>query len=150
MIKTYNFNQLLSIFFLVGIIGVFSSCKDDEGQPAPTAQEEATAKLTSSPWKLDRVTVDGINQTDVYKNLTVSFTGSAFSSTNGGVVWPANGSWTFQNQEATLIKRSDDVEITIQTLTDQSLMLSFYWEKNTLRNARVSSIQGQHVFTFVK
>lgn len=132
------------------MIGVISSCKDKVENPKPTLNEEAMEKLTNTTWKLDRVTVDGVNQTAVYSGLTLSFTSTAFNSTNGGVVWPRSGTWAFSNDQATIFKRDDDVDVTIQEQTTQTLRLALVWETNTLKSGRVTSLAGQHVFTFVK
>jgi len=150
MKKTHKFNQLISLILLIGIMGIYSGCSGEDETPEPTAQEVATANLTSGPWRLNTVTVDGNNQTSVYEGLTLSFTPNGYSTTNGGIVWPASGTWTFQNEAATMIKRSDDVDITIQELTLERMRLSFFWDTTTFKSGRSFSIEGQHVFTFTK
>lgn len=150
MKKITNLNQVFFLVFLMGMIGLVSSCKDDVENPKPTLKEEAMEKLTNTTWKLERVTVDGVNHTAIYSGLTLSFTGTAYNSTNGGVVWPADGTWSFTNDQATVIKRNDGVDVTIQELTAQTLRLAMPWETNTLKPGRITSLAGQHVFTFVK
>jgi len=131
-------------------MGIYSGCSREDETPAPTAQELGTARLMSGPWKLNTVTVDGNNQTSVYEGLTLSFTSKTYSTTNGGTVWPASGTWDFSNEAATMIKRNDGIDITVQELTDERMRLSFFWNTTTFRSGRSLSIEGQHVFTFTK
>ena len=66
------------------------------GSDSPTAKEEATKALTSGDWKMQSVSVDGTDQTTVYAGLAATFTDTGFSSTRGGLVWPASGTWSFK------------------------------------------------------
>jgi hypothetical protein len=123
----------------------FSSCEDE-----PTAQEKTTDLLTTSTWKMQSVTVDGTDQTNVYKGLGLTFTPTSFTSTNGGVVWPASSGWTFTDGGATAIKRDDGLEITLQEITESSLKMALIWSKTTVGPGRINSVSGQHIFSFGK
>jgi hypothetical protein len=106
--------------------------------------------LTSSAWTIESVTVDGVDRTSSHEGMTVKFTGTRFTSTNGGRIWPASGIWTFADDSGTVIVRGDDIEITIQEINETRLVLSFTWTETTLGAGRVSSTEGEHVFTFTK
>jgi hypothetical protein len=125
----------------------FSGCSGDK---KITRQEEVTAALTSGTWKVNMVTVDGVDKTSTYKDLTLTFTGNSFSSTNGGVIWPASGTYTFTDANASALKRNDNLEVQIQEAATSSLKLGLNWTKTTLGSGRVESFSGQHVFSFTK
>jgi hypothetical protein len=140
-------NLVLSMVFLIALS--LSGCGDDP-TPQPSAQDVAREKLTATTWKLTKVTVDGVDQTSVYENLTLTFTNTAYTSTNGKVIWPTSGTWLFNNGQATEMKRNDGLEISIQNLTDTSLRLGLDWESTSIGTGRVLAIGGQHVFEFGK
>jgi hypothetical protein len=125
----------------------FSGCSDDK---KISRQEEVTAALTSGTWKVNTVAVGGVDKTSTYKDLSLTFTGTSFTSTNGGVIWPASGTFTFTDANASSIKRNDNLEVQIQEATTASLKLGLTWTKTTLGSGRVESTSGQHVFSFTK
>jgi hypothetical protein len=142
------------VLFCLSIVTLtlISGCGDGGSDPAPTPskQDEVKTILTSGTWKVQSVTVDGTDQTAVYKNLTLNFSSTGYTSANGLPVWPANDTWTFGNEEATLLKRNDGVDVTINEATATSLKLGLAWNKTTLGTGRVSSVSGKHVFSFGK
>lgn len=129
-----------------------SSCGGKGGDPTPTtpsAQDAAKALLVANPWKLQGVTVDGVDKTSVYAGFGINFTSTAYSTTNGGTVWPASGTWSFANTDGTAIKRDDGLLIQILP-TSTSLVMTFTWTKTTLGGGRVGSVSGVNVFTMTK
>lgn len=152
----YNFlnliRSIITIAFLVAC-SQFMSCSSGGGDdPAPekTAAELTTAKLTASPWKVGSVTVDGVDQSALFKSFNITFTATSFSTTNGGVVWPASSNWSFTDVNATGFSRSDGITVQLQEITDTALKMSMAWSKNTLGPGRIESVKGQHVFTMGK
>ena len=125
----------------------FSGCSEDK---KISRQEEVTAALTSGAWKVKTVTVDNVDKTSSFKDLGLTFTATSFTSTNGGVIWPATGTFNFTDANATAIKRNDNLEVQVQEATTSSLKLGLTWTKTTLGSGRVESISGQHVFSFTK
>jgi hypothetical protein len=108
------------------------------------------AKLTAATsWKVQSATVDGVDQTAIYKNLALSFSATGYTSTNGGAVWPASGTWSFNNTDGTAVKRDDGLIITVE-VTDTTLKLSYTWTKTTLSGGRAESVKGSQVLTFTK
>ena len=98
---------------------------------------------------MQSVSVDGLDQTSVYKGLALNFTATSFTSTNGGVVWPASGTWSFTSTDATAIKRDDGIQVNM-VVTDTTLKLTLTWTKTTFNGGRVESVKGQNVFTMTK
>ena len=121
-------------------------CKDN----GPTVTEVTTQQLTSHPWKVSVVTVDAVDKTSLFTNMTLTFTASGYTTTNGGPVWPASGTWKFVDGAARKIIRNDDLEITITEITDTSLKFSLTWNANTFGSGRTSSVAGNHLFTLTK
>src|SRR5689334_12022694 len=113
-------SQILIIAICLCILS-FPGCKKD---PEPSLSEVATKKLVSKGWILRSVSVDGVDKTSTYAGLTLTFTTTGYTTTNGKVIWPTSGTWSFIDEDATRIKRNDDLEITITDLTDASLILS--------------------------
>jgi hypothetical protein len=137
---------ILSISILTVTTLFFVSCGGD----APSAAEVTTKQLVSAGWKISNVQVDGTDQTALYTNMSLSFSATTFTSSNGAPVWPGSGTWVFTDNTAKTIKRNDEVEMTIVEVTETSLKLSLYWATGTLGPGRTASVSGKHVFTFVK
>ncbi|WP_373522806.1 hypothetical protein [Aquiflexum sp.] len=138
--------SLLIIFPLL-----FSSCGEDPVDPQPTQQEITRLIMVNSPWKMTKVTVDGFDQTNVYRDLVLTFLNTQYTSVNGKGVWPATGFWNFDNIEATAFTRSDGVRVEIQNITSSSLILSLDWDETTyITTGRTLSLDGRHIFEFGK
>jgi hypothetical protein len=145
IINSFIFSSFLAFALL------FSSCGEDPSDPEPTQQELTRLILVSSPWKMTKVTVDGFDQTNVYKDLVLTFLNTEYTSVNGKGVWPATGFWNFDNTEATAFVRSDGVRVEIQNISESSLRLSLDWDETTfITTGRTLSLEGQHVFEFGK
>ncbi len=148
--KTKYYSVIPFVFVMIAfvVISTLSGCVTDE--PTISKEEEVTAKLISSSWNVSSVLVDGVDKSSIYPNLKLSFTSTGFTSLNGGVVWPASGTWIFSSPEATAILRNDGMVVTIQDVTESSLKLALTWGKTTIGPGRVGSLSGQHVFSFGK
>lgn len=144
--KKIVFNIL--VIGLISLYGVFFLAGCDQS-PSLTEAEKAIALLKSATWKINTVTVDGALGIS-FKNMTLSFTSSTYSTANGSVVWPASGSWTFSDATGKVIKRDDGVDVTVEAISETALILSLTWSKTTLGKGRNQSITGKHVFIFSK
>lgn len=134
-------SMVLAIVFAVA----FTSCKKN----TLSAQEIAKMKLIANTWIMQSVRVDGVDQTAIYKGLTINFTPATYETTNGGVVWPASGTWKFTSSDFTTLKREDGIEVQVE-VADETLNLSLTWAKTTLSGGRLGSIKGRHIFSFGK
>ncbi|GAB2634765.1 hypothetical protein GCM10026987_36250 [Belliella aquatica] len=146
-IKKITRNGMLAL--IVGFSLISISCERKE---VPTLSVERLNEiyLTNSPWRLERVTVDGVNQTNIYRELVLSFTRENYTSTNGRVIWPGSDTWEFVDEEKTVFRRGDGILVTIQSITIDSLVLSLEWESNSIDTGRQLAIAGNHIFEFVK
>jgi hypothetical protein len=136
-----------SIVLLAMTFTFLAGCK---GSDDPSAADVNTQKLIANTWKLSSVQVDAVDQTSLFTGMTLKFTATNYTTTNGGVVWPASGTWTFTDDTAKKIKRNDNLEIAITEITDASLKLTLSWTAGTFGSGRVASVAGTHVFTFAK
>jgi hypothetical protein len=137
----------LFIAITVSSLLLLSGCKSDDPQPET---DRVKVLLIANAWRIQTVTVDGTDQTALFTGLTLSFTNTNYSTTNGGVVWPASGTWNFTDDTAQKVLRNDGQEITVTEVTPTNLKLSLTRTTGTLSTGRVSSIAGNHVFSFIK
>jgi hypothetical protein len=144
---------LLMLISVVSACAIFSSCSKSNG-PAPLSPQAQTTRLliggpslssASVPWKMQSSSVDGIDQTALYNGFTVTFTSSGFTTTNGGVIWPASGTWNFQGTSTATVVRNDGVNVQIQ-VSSVSLVMTVVWTKTTLASGRTVSTSGNNVF----
>lgn len=137
----------ISAIALVFMLALPSCHKKDE----LTAQEKTTAMLTSAAaWQSPLVTVDGVDYSDIYKDFTIKFDKSAYTTTSGAPIWVASGTWKFLNEEATLMQMDGTREVEINSISDTELELSFQWNENTFQPGRISSVKGKQKFKLRK
>lgn len=156
MISSYfNLHQRVVPYSVTGITSVvilaslflFSGCKKN----APQLETDRAKKLlTSGTWVIESVTIDGVGNTDMYAGLTLTFTGTSYTAAHGGLVWPASGTWSFADETGKRMLRGDDLMINVREISATQLVLELQWTSTTFGPGRVSSISGEHVFTFGK
>ena len=130
--------------FTVGLLIFVASC--DKPKVVPES-ERVTNLLKSSSWVVLSVKVDDVAVAS-FANMTLAFTSTSYSTTNGGLVWPASGTWAFSDQTGKVIKRNDRLVINIDTLSENILALSLNWANTTLGGGRNDSVGGKYVFSF--
>lgn len=130
---------ILSLLFL-------THCKEDDPQ---TETERINNLLQANTWLIQSVTVDDNEQTDLFTGLKLSFTSTTYTTTNGGVVWPGNGTWQFTDDTGKVIMRDDGLQIMIDEITESTLTLSLSWSPGTLGPGRATSLAGEHEFRFI-
>lgn len=143
MKKTF---QYLSFVFAIGGMAFISSCGGDE----PSATELMTKKLIVHPWILSSATVDATDKTSTYSGLSITFTKTGFTATNGLPVWPTSGTWEFTDKKGSEFITNDDLVVEIVQATSTTLTLSFSWDVTTFEPGRTKSVDGNHVFTFTE
>lgn len=142
------------LFYCLIILLIFSglsflqSCGGKGSDPSPADQMKTI--LISGTWNLQSASVDGVDKSSVYPGLTIKFTDTNFTTTNGRVVWPATSTWQFADATGKSITRGDGLAISIDEATTSKLILKFNWNQNTFGSGRASSVKGQNVFTFGK
>jgi hypothetical protein len=152
-IRTVMKNKIaIPVFLVLVLVTALISCKEKkEDDPNLNENEKVNQLLTSAGlWSVQSVTVDGSDQTSLYKDVKLSFTTSAYTTLNGGVTWPASGTWKFADDSGRSIVRDNSLPMTINEIGEKKLVLSFTWSKATLGSGRATAIAGQHIFTFTK
>ena len=141
--------RLVNIFPLLLIAGftLLAGCKKDDQKPET---ERILDLLSAGVWQVEYVLVNETDQTTSFTGLTLSFTATNYATTNGGVVWPSAGSWTFVDNTAKKILRNDGLEITIIEINQESLKLSLNNPTTTIGTGRVTGTAGEHEFGFTK
>lgn len=152
-------HKIIVAFHILAISGFafqLQSC-GSKGDPAPQQTEAqknqkilTSAGSSGSGWKTQSVLVDGVDDTSIYSELKLSFSDTEFTATNGGIVWPASGTWKFTDDSGQTIERGDGLIIGVDEIASNSLTLSLTWTETTLGPGRVNSTSGKHVFKLRK
>jgi hypothetical protein len=144
--KNYNSkNHYTFIMFLVVSTLFINGCGGDDGE---SATDRTNRLLKSGLWKLDRLTVDGVDKTNEYPGLTLLISEGIYTSTNGEPVWPISGTWNLLDEET--LSRDNGETVHIDELKETNLILSLDWQTTTYDEGRIASIKGVHIFKFVK
>lgn len=130
---------------LVIISLAYTACDGNDPDP----KDNVLKQLTGS-WHISRVTVDGMDHTDLFDDFNLVIGTRQFSATNGEPVWPASGTWSFADDQANTFTRDDGIVVTIGSVSNARLSLSLMWTKTTIGAGRARSVSGAHVFEFVK
>lgn len=142
--KKNNIPYILTALILIAVVSLISSC----GKPPVTEEEKVRNMLMSGTWQIQDVTVDGVNKNSLFNGFTIKFNDATYTTTNGGPIWPASGTWHVSNP-TTIVHNGGDV-ISISSITETSLVLNLEWDQTTLGGGRVESVSGNHTFTFSK
>jgi len=143
-----SFYQQSKLVVLLIIIGAMSCSKENTTPQPLSPQDQTKALLTDGTWKLQSESANGVDQTQLYKGLTVTFTSSGYTTTSSDVIWPVHGTWSFDGN-TTNIKRNDGIAVQIDVSADR-LVMTLVWNKTTLGSGKINSTSGQNIFTMVK
>lgn len=134
----------IKLYLLIGALLIINlSCTEDE-----LSDEEVTKqKLTESPWGDPMVTVDGVDESATYSDFSIDFSDGTYTSDNGEPIWSSSGTWEFKDNTGTIMILDGDLEVTINSVDDESLELVLQWEQTTFElGGRTNSIFGRHLF----
>ncbi len=145
--------QLLVFFFLLLCMVIFAGCKKDDDTVEKTAEQLQTEKLTKT-WVYENVTLEGAAPAEDYTGFRVTFAASSdatnktYTTVNGQSAWPASGTWSFVGSNLNVIKRNDNIEMTVSNLTVTTLTLTFTIPDTGGRfGERNQGTTGTYVFT---
>ncbi len=144
-INAMNKIKVIVSLILLGTFVYMTACKKKD----PSPQDVVKTNLIGPLWKIKTVTVDGVDYTNSYLGMSIIFTATSYTTTNGGVVWPSPGTWQFTSSDGSKMVRGDGKEVSI-TVTATQLDLSLNWPATTFAGGRSNSLKGNHKFTFTK
>ena len=140
---------------VVAVALIASACGGDDPTPL-TQTQKVTQMLTSSggtwtPATASGVMVDGVDVTaELFAGFTITFKDGTYTTTGTSPVWPADDTWSFKDETATVIIRGvDQKEVTINEISASQLKLSLEWSETTY-GGRKSSLEGKHEFNLNK
>jgi len=141
-----NKNSLLLLFIVLLLLG---SCSKKDN-PVLSVEEVVAQKLELTTWKLGNVQVDGVDRSSLFNGFTIKFNSTNYTTTGTTTVWARSGTWQFNaNSNALKFTRNDSIVVTIESITDSSLVLSLMWNESTF-GGRINSVAGKHIFTLTK
>lgn len=149
--------KVLSLLGLVVVLLTYSGCGGGS-DPEPSVTEVQLGKL-SKTWKINTVTLDGVDRTADYSAFQLVLSGSAaatsFDYTTSGrpalSPWKASGKWEFGTTPETQIIRdkgtgADELNLTY-AVTESTLSITFRFNGDGY-TARTSVVKGDWIFTF--
>jgi hypothetical protein len=142
--KFNPFTRTTFLVFLLALVLLTACKKKKDPEPVPETERVTALLKGSTPWAISDVTVDGV-VLDLYQGLEVTFTDGAYTSLNGGVIWPASGTWRFKDETAKVMIREDDLELTILEIAEQSMTVEFIWAEDVFEGGRSKAVAGRHV-----
>jgi len=147
--------RILALLGLVAILLTYSSCGGDN--PEPESVTDIQLGKLSHTWKINTVTLDGVDKKADYTNFTLTLTGTkgntSFGYTTAGrpslSPWKASGSWEFGGAPETQIIRdkgtADELAMSY-SVTETTLSVTFTF--NGAGYSRTGVVKGQWVYTF--
>lgn len=132
-------NLIIAVFICM----LFIECNTSEY----SANDLTRRMLINKNWELSIVTVDGITR-NIYSGLVLNFRSSEYTSLNGLKIFPASGTWKFLGDDGKRILRDDGLEITIESISEGQLEISFYWQNSTFIGGRGSELAGLNKLIF--
>lgn len=135
----------ISIAIVLFVALSISSCNDE-----PTVAEKVEGILVSVAWSKPIVTVDGIDQSDLYQSFTLTFTKTNYTTSGGSPLWPSTGRWAFKDESANALLLDDTREVQINEITGTNLELAVQNNNTTFKSGRTNSVIGKNVFRLKK
>ena len=127
-----------------------SSC-DKENDTTASKQKGITGKLRAGAWTPAEVRRDGGNITAAYTSMRLTIDTNTYSTTNGGLAWPLNGTWTFPEGSTTTILRDNAVLITFALSSDsKTLDMDFVIAERQYTGGKVTGLEGVYHFKFTR
>jgi hypothetical protein len=142
--------KLLTIVtvLLIGVLLVLlQSCKEDDA----AGETDILINQLSQTWNLHRATVDNIEVTGSFKNMTITFRADHSYSVDNAVppIWPSAGSFDFIHNSTgqSQLKRNDGAAITITSLNDSNVILELLYTSGA---GRASEVTGRFRFEMTR
>jgi hypothetical protein len=119
-------------FLAILLVGLFSACKRNQPEPNEDTQNQIIEAL-QGVWSLVEVRKDNVLISD-FANFSLIISDKSYSSQNGTPVWPANGSFDFENQESEdQFIRQDGRLFTAKVTNINTLIITIIYQQEAAR-----------------
>lgn len=141
---------------LIVVLFTYANCGGDP--PAPPPVTDVQFDKLNKTWKINTVSLDGVDKTSDYTGFQLTFSGTkgtppfnyATTARPSLSPWPASGTWDFGAAPETQIIRdkgtADELSVTY-AVTEATLTVSFTFN-GTGYSARTEVVKGAWVYTF--
>lgn len=134
---------------LLGAFGL-TGCKNDPATLSETEQQLMALQNNGKNWIIGSNVVlkDGVDVSDRFSGFKLSIGNKTYTTENGiNPVWPASGTWDFQDNNPQLLVRDDGVVMNAN-LVSGNLTLTFVADA-VPTGGRTTSVSGEYQFNFV-
>ena len=129
---------------------LMSNCGTHHDPTPDDIQQQTSKKLQAATWKAKTVLRDGVDVTAGYTNFTLTIAANTYTTTNGGLTWPASGTWAFHGQSTTTVIRDGVIPVDFVLSSDaSSLKLNFTIETSTYTGGRENGLKGEYEFDLI-
>ncbi|QSE97722.1 hypothetical protein [Fulvivirga lutea] len=147
--------RVLHIFSSVILFSFFAYMGCDSGSDDPSITETERVKTLligdaaiGTTWNIQSVTVGEVDYTDEFSGLSLTFSDGGVTAENGRAVFESTDSWSFNDESATSFTTGLGLNVTIQGITQNSLVLRFVLDETIL--GRQDAVAGENIFTFTR
>lgn len=142
-----NINISITLFGIVSCLVFLGSCSDDND--LIPSQQDLVFEALSGAWMLNngagRMLLDGKDVSANFPQFSLSFDDGSYTTTNGGNLFDATGTWEWLDENAQQLKLSDGKEVTIDLLNEHRFTFKF-----TQGGARAAGLPGAYIISVVR
>ncbi len=144
--------KLHKYILLISIVALLTNCGGTTDPTPGVDSLQATIDGLAKKWTPSGVTLDGVNVSDDWSGVSVTFTANKSFTVSGlsqenSLIWPSTGTYSFPDENKPLkILRNDGIEITLKNLTSTSVDVSFAITGRT--GGRGAGLSGNYSFSF--
>jgi hypothetical protein len=132
------------VFISVGLALSLINCTEQESD-----REVVMRMLTNAEWAIDEAWIGGEDVTADYNQFTIEFSNSDFRARNCSALWPAEGTWEFEDGTSRAIIRNDGIVVEIRNIDEGQLVLSGNWDIIISPEGRAKQEMTAHSFRFI-
>jgi hypothetical protein len=149
--------RILSMLGLFAVLVTYANC--DGSKPTPEPITDVQLGKLSKTWKINSVTLDGVDKKADYTTFQLALTGTKGNTSFGYSAsgrparspWKSTGSWEFGTAPETQIVRdkgsADELAMTY-AVTESTLEITFTFTGDGY-NARTGVVKGAWKFNFI-
>ena len=141
--KFINYKSLVLIVVSSALLA-YCSTKDGE------TELDVFKKQIAIGWKIKVADLDGVDKTSYYPNLSLTFTTTTLTSTNGVIpLWKPSVNFTIEGTKSPFhIVREDGIDMTVVSVDNSKLIMEFQYDAKKA-GGRMQSVSGNYHFEFV-